>query len=118
MSTDHHVNHWGQIVAKAWQDESFKKRLLANPAAVLKDQGLETPAGVQLRVLENTDRLVHLTIPARPNAAELSDAALDAVAGGGLVSGLMQALYGKQLTNQDKQPQAEQPFQPQPQPKQ
>lgn len=115
MSTDHQVTQWGQIVAKAWQDESFKQRLLANPAAVLSEQGLEAPAGVQLRVLENTDKIVHLTIPAKPNAAELSDAALDAVAGGGLVSGLLEALYGKQPTNQPKQP--EQPFQPQPQPR-
>jgi hypothetical protein len=30
---------WGQIVARAWQDEAFKRRLLADPAAVLREQG-------------------------------------------------------------------------------
>jgi len=49
------------------------------------------------------------------NAKELSDTELVGVAGGGLVSGLMEVLRGKQPTNTPKQP--EQPFQPQPQPK-
>jgi hypothetical protein len=34
-----------QIIAKAWMDEGFKKRLLDNPAATLKEQGVEIPAG-------------------------------------------------------------------------
>ena len=37
---------WGQLVAKAWKDPAFKKRLLAQPAAVLKEEGIEMPAGV------------------------------------------------------------------------
>ena len=28
---------WSQIVAKAWADANFKQRLLADPAAVLKE---------------------------------------------------------------------------------
>src|SRR5262245_49659796 len=46
---------WSQIVAKAWADESFKRRLLADPAAVLLEQGTAVPAGVQVRVVEDAD---------------------------------------------------------------
>ena len=82
MTTDEQVSQWGQIVAKAWQDDGFKKRLLANPSAILKERGLEVPAGVQLRVVENTDQVVHLTLPAKPRKGELSDEQLEGVAGG------------------------------------
>src|SRR3954464_5892590 len=116
MNTNHQVNNWGKIVAEAWQDEAFKKRLIADPSAVLKEIGINVPAGVQLRVVENTDGLVPFTFPAKPRQGELSNAELAGVAAGGLASGLMEALGIKpQPTNQPKQP--EQPFQPQPQPR-
>lgn len=82
MNTEQTVNQWGQIVAKAWQDDKFKNRLLAEPAAVFQEFGVEVPAGVQLRVVENTDQVVHLTLPAEPREGELSDDDLENVAGG------------------------------------
>ena len=77
---DEQAKAYGRIVAKAWADEAFKQRLLADPAAVLKAEGLAVPEGVELRLVENTDKVVHLTLPAKP--AELSDEQLDDVAGG------------------------------------
>jgi len=73
---------WGQIVAKAWDDAAFKKRVLADPAAVLKEHGLELPEGIQIKVLEDSDKVVHLTIPLEPRSEELSEADLKQVAGG------------------------------------
>jgi hypothetical protein len=73
---------WGQIVAKAWADEAFKRLLLAEPAAVLKEHKIEVPPGVRIRVVEDTDQVRHLTLPVRP-AGELSEQELAAVAGGG-----------------------------------
>jgi hypothetical protein len=72
---------WSQIVAKAWQDEAFKRRLLADPAAVLKEHGMPVPPGVQLRVLEDSDTLRHLTLPQVPSA-ELAEADLEQIAAG------------------------------------
>lgn len=77
----------GQILARCWVDTAVKTQLLADPGAVLKAHGLDVPAGVQVRVVEDTDQLVHWVLPARPR--ELSDAALDAVAGGGSLSGYL-----------------------------
>ena len=70
----------GTVIAKAWTDEGFKARLLADPAAVLAAEGVQTPAGVTLKVVENTASLLNLVLPARPT--ELSDSDLDQVAGG------------------------------------
>ena len=68
-------------MAQAWSDEGFKRRLLAEPATVLREQGVDVPPGAEVRVVENTDAVVHLTLP-RPPAEELSDEQLEAVAGG------------------------------------
>lgn len=72
---------WGQVVARAWRDPAYKQQLLAEPAAVLREAGIEVPAGQQVRVVENTDQVVHLVLPQQP-AGTLSDEQLDQVAGG------------------------------------
>ena len=71
----------GQIVAKAWTDEAFKNALLTDANAVLKAEGIQVPAGVMLRVMENTDTAMYFVLPARPKTA-LSDADLVNVGGG------------------------------------
>ena len=75
-------NAFGKIVAKAWRDPAFKAELIANPAAALKAEGIDVPDGMAVTVVENTDKHFHLVLPPVPTD-ELSDEALDAVAGGG-----------------------------------
>src|SRR5262245_44375103 len=76
--------HGERIVAKAWTDETFKKRLLADPAAVLKEHGMEMPPGIQVRIVENTEEVRYLTLPrpGRPSSGELAEEELARVAGG------------------------------------
>jgi hypothetical protein len=76
-----YAKQWGQLVARAWGDQAFKARLLAEPAPALAEQGIPVPAGVEVRVHENSPTLVHLTLPPAP-AEELSDEQLDQVAAG------------------------------------
>ena len=71
---------WGKIVAQAWSDGGFKKRLLADPAAVLKEKGFDVHDEIALKVVEDSAQMVHLILPERP--AELSDAELSQIAGG------------------------------------
>jgi len=72
---------FGKIIAKAWRDPAFKTALIANPAAALKAEGIDVPAGMAVTVVENTDKQFHLVLPPVPSD-ELSDETLDAVAGG------------------------------------
>ena len=74
---------WGQLVARAWADPTFKAKLLSDPAGVLKENGLAPPAGVTIKVVENTDKAIHLVLPLKPSPQELSEEELHRVAGGG-----------------------------------
>jgi hypothetical protein len=71
-----------QLIAKAWADDNFKTKLLSDPAAVLKAEGVELPAGMGIQAVEDTQAVHHLVIPAKP--ADLSDDDLEKVAGGTL----------------------------------
>ena len=72
---------FAKIIAKAWRDPAFKAELIANPAAALKAEGIDVPAGMAVTVLENTDKHFHLVLPPVPTD-ELSEDDLEAVAGG------------------------------------
>ena len=76
---------WAKIVAKAWVDEEFKKKLLKNPEKVLKEMGVAIPSGVKLELHEQKAKKVHLILPAKP-AGVLSEQELRAVAAGGSVA--------------------------------
>lgn len=76
-----YAKQYGQVVAKAWADDGYKARFLAEPAAVLQEEGVVVPPGVELRAVENTDSVLYLTLPPKPSD-ELSDEQLNQVAGG------------------------------------
>ena len=81
MNIEEQAKKMNQIIAKCWADEAFKAKLLADPAATLKAEGAEVPAGLTVKAVENTDQVFHLVIPAKPT--DLSDEDLDKVAAGG-----------------------------------
>ena len=71
---------WGKVLAKAWSDEAFKKRLLADPAGVLKENGIEMPPDVTVKVVEDSAKVLHLILPEPPGDLSLEE--LEKVAGG------------------------------------
>ena len=55
-----------QLVARAWRDEGFKRRLLSDPLTVLKEHGLQVPEETkQVKVVEDTPDLKHFVLPAK-----------------------------------------------------
>ncbi len=81
MAREEFQKAYGKVVAKAWGDDDFKAKLLADPMTVLKEYGLAIPEDVELRVVENTDKVVYLILPPEP-AEQLSEEELEMVAGG------------------------------------
>jgi hypothetical protein len=69
-----------QLIAKCWADEGFKKKVLADPAKTLRAERMEFRDDLSYVAHENTDKVFHLVIPAKPT--ELSDEDLAHVAGG------------------------------------
>lgn len=70
-----------QFMAKVWSDPQFKQRLVQDPAGVMREQGIEVPQGIDVRVVENTENVFYLVLPPRPSE-EISDEQLESVAGG------------------------------------
>ncbi len=71
-----------RIVEQAWLDPAFKAKLLSDPKEAAAESGLRLPDSVSLKVWENSATVEHLVLPLNPAESELSDADLEAVAGG------------------------------------
>ena len=74
-------NGLAQLFAACWKDEALKARFMSDPKAVLKEYGLDVPDGIDVKVVENADDCVHITLPAKPSG-DLSDEELSKAAGG------------------------------------
>ena len=55
-----------QIIAKAWGNEIFRNKLIRDPVGTLKAEGVELPPGVDVKVVQETDKLMHFVLPAQP----------------------------------------------------
>ena len=76
-------NALAQLFAACWKDEALKARFMADPKAVLKEHGLDVPDNLDVKVVENADDCVHITLPAPPaKHMDLSDDELRNAAGG------------------------------------
>ena len=77
-------NALARLFAACWKDEALKARFMSDPKLVLKEHGLDVPDGIDIKVVENADDCVHVTLPAPPAAIhDLSDDELSHAAGGG-----------------------------------
>lgn len=78
------------IVAKAWKDPEYKRRLLADPKKVLEEEiagmnpGVKLPASLEVYVHEETPHMLHFTLPVNPGTGEKisGDEWMDAASGG------------------------------------
>jgi hypothetical protein len=74
------ANPLGRLVAKALTDEVLRAQLIADPAAALAAEGVRFPEHVTVKVLEDTENVRHLVLPALSNA--LTEEDLGAIAAG------------------------------------
>ena len=51
-----------RVVARAWVDPDYRRRLLEDPDAALAELGFPSISGAKLAVLENTGKLHHLVV--------------------------------------------------------
>ncbi len=74
-----------EIIKKAQSDKDFKKALADNPKKALGQLGVQVPEDVEVKVVEESAKIVYLVLPANPD--ELADEQLDWIAGGDCVAG-------------------------------
>ena len=71
------------LFAACWKDEALKARFIKDPKAILEEHGIPVVEGMDVKVVENADDCVHITMPAPPSGhLELSDRELIEAAGG------------------------------------
>lgn len=57
------IKIWPKIVAKAWADPTFKKKLLTQPHEALKEHEIHIPSDYKIEIHENKKKSIHLTLP-------------------------------------------------------
>jgi hypothetical protein len=91
-----------QLIAKALSDENFRAELISDPKAVVEKEmgklkeGAKLPAGLEVKLIEQPADTLYLILPTM--SGELSDEALDEVAGGGSMGFCINGQYNMQLT--------------------
>jgi hypothetical protein len=82
-----------KIILKAWEDESYRQSLIANPRAVLSEEiGKPIPDGGSFVVVEEKPNSFYLVLPQKPRlieeviheSEELTQTELESVAGGAI----------------------------------
>lgn len=64
--TEDRIKRHARIVARAWEDEAYRARLLKDATKVLKEEGAKIPRGVKVKAVQNSAKSVHFVIPAKP----------------------------------------------------
>ena len=73
---------YGKVIAQAWSDDTYKSKLLADPATTLSEAGIHVPEDVTVKVTEQQAGEMHLMLPPKPAEGEINDEMLQSVAGG------------------------------------
>lgn len=55
---------YATLVAKAWEDEAFRRQLLADPDKVCREEGMDISRSIRLEMREDTAQMTHVILPA------------------------------------------------------
>jgi hypothetical protein len=94
---------WAWVVARAWDDDGFRHRLIDEPEAVLREAGIAVPPGVPVRVLEHdaaddASSEACLRLPAKPPADDLIEEDLGLAQAGGSPSAYLCVAHSRTHT--------------------
>lgn len=68
-----------KIIQKAWEDEEFKKQLIADPKAAVKEAfGIDVPDSIEVEVVEETANKYYFVLPQSPAAVRSADESVGA----------------------------------------
>lgn len=67
------------VVSRAWNDAEFKLQLMADPARILADYGVEFGARTEVVVVANSPSRTYLVIPEPPTDSEELDDAIQVI---------------------------------------
>ncbi len=59
-----------KAISRAWTDMDYKNKLLSDPRGALAEVGVALPAGVDVKVVENSPHTLHLVLPASPSGQD------------------------------------------------
>ena len=54
---------YGEVIAKCWEDEAFKKRFVEDPESVLAEAGIPVEEGVTYKVIEAPKLVQYVVLP-------------------------------------------------------
>ena len=78
-------NALAELFTACWKDDALKARFMSDPKAVLAEHGIDVPGSIDVKVVENSDNTVHITMPMAPDGhEELSMEELSNAVGGTL----------------------------------
>ena len=75
------MNQFRALVQRYHADPDYRRQVEADPVAAFREQGMELPGNIAVRVLANTDDTRYIIMSPDPNA-DLGDETLAAIAGG------------------------------------
>ena len=72
-----------KMIARAWKDKNFRKKLLENPKEVFKEYGVEIPGNGEMKVVSEDATHFYFVLPNSPTkASKLSELELENIAAG------------------------------------
>lgn len=72
QGVDQRSDAWQRIVQRAWGDEGFKQRLIADPRGVLAEYDIDA-GGRRIVVVEDSGDQRHLVLPAKAGDVSVSE---------------------------------------------
>ncbi|HAZ15297.1 MAG: hypothetical protein A2Y28_01515 [Chlamydiae bacterium GWC2_50_10] len=81
MAKEWNKEQKAKIFARAWKDETYRRKLLTNPIEALKEFGVQIPTGWNVKVIEEPAKTFYFVLPPAPaNARNLTEQELTNIA--------------------------------------